>query len=78
MKPMQEVRVVPRRQEAEPDAFREAVVASFRGDARPRPRDCSGARYLVREAVRPDFEALAARHGLGVEVDPLARRVEAY
>lgn len=69
---MQQVRVQPMDEQADPDAFRRTVRAEMPGDARPRPLDCTGERYLVRDDFLDHFHAAAADHHLAVCPD--ARR----
>ena len=65
---MRQIRVTPQAA-AQPDAFRTAIRMRMTGDARPRPKDCSGLRYLVRDEALPAFEALAQQFGLAVLPD---------
>lgn len=56
------------------EAFRNRIREDFTGDARPRPLDCTGRRFLVRKVAMDRFAALAQQHGLGIEPEaPPAR-----
>ena len=64
---MQAYRVFPRASAADPEGLRRKVAADCGGDARARPLDCTGARYLVRDSFDVEFRRLVNRFGLRAE-----------
>ncbi len=66
---MTPVKVVPIGAGSSLDAFRRAVLERCRGDAKPRPGDCTGARFVVRDDYAGAFRKLAASYELGVQSD---------
>ena len=73
---MQQVRVQPSDGTTDLHAFRQVIHHEFRGDARPRPLDCTGKRFLVRDEKLEVFRRAAARCGLEVIEDaPVPQRV---
>ncbi len=66
---MKQLKVTPLNQTADTQGFRKLVAAECRGDARPRPLDCTGRRFLVRDDYHDAFSTTAGRFGLRVEPD---------